>query len=78
MGYSGSSFLADALESSLRHSTQKLKAPPRSLPWTEEALEELDEVPAFLRGRARRLAEDHAKEAGAQEITREVFERSRI
>lgn len=78
MGYSGSSFLADALESSLRRSAQKLKAPPRSLPWSEEALEELDEVPAFLRGRARRLAEDHAKEAGAQEITREVFERSRI
>ena len=77
MGYSGSSFLADALEGPLRRPPQKPKAPPRSLPWSEEALEELDEVPAFLRGRARRLAEDHAKETGAQEITREVFERSR-
>ncbi len=77
MGYSGSSFLADALKGPLNHSAQKPKAPPRSRPWSEEALEELEEVPAFLRGRARRLAEDHAKESGAQEITREVFERSR-
>ncbi len=77
MGYSGSSFLADMLEDPLRRSIQKPKVPTRRRPWSEEALEELEEVPAFLRGRARRLAEDHAKETGAQEITREVFERSR-
>ncbi|MDP8939045.1 MAG: hypothetical protein M3N10_01895 [Actinomycetota bacterium] len=78
VGYAGSSNLADALGDILRRSAQKPEAPSRSLPWTEDALEELDEVPAFLRGRARRLAEDHAKEEGAREITREVFERSRI
>ena len=77
MGYTGSSFLADALEDPLRRSVQKPKVPARSRPWSEEALEELEEVPAFLRGRARRLAEDHAEETGAQEITREVFEHSR-
>lgn len=77
MGYSGSSFLADALEGPLRRPPQKPELTPRSLPWSQEALEELQEVPAFLRGRARRLAEDHAKETGAQEITRETFERSR-
>lgn len=77
MGYSGSSVLADALEAPLRRSIQKPKRPTRSRPWSEDALEELEEVPAFLRGRARRLAEDHAKESGAQEITREIFERSR-
>ncbi|MGB3635421.1 MAG: nitrogenase component 1, partial [Rubrobacteraceae bacterium] len=53
MGYSGSSFLADALKGPLSRSTQKPKAPPLSRPWSEEALEELEEVPAFLRGRAR-------------------------
>ncbi|CAN5892870.1 ferredoxin:protochlorophyllide reductase (ATP-dependent) subunit B [soil metagenome] len=78
MGYSGSSFLADALQSPLRRSTKSPEAPPRSLPWSEAALAELEEIPAFLRGRARRLAEDHAKETGAEEITRELFERSRI
>ena len=77
MGYSGSSFLADALGEHLRVPEQKPKPPPRELPWSEEALEELEEVPAFLRGRARRLAEDHAKESGAREITHEIFERSR-
>lgn len=77
MGYSGSSFLADALEGPLRRPAQGPKLTPRSLPWSQEALEELEEVPAFLRGRARRLAEDHAKETGAQEISRDIFERSR-
>lgn len=77
MGYSGSSSLADLLEDPLRRPAQQPKAPSRSLPWTEEALEDLDEVPAFLRGRARRLAEDHARKTGAREITREVFEHSR-
>ena len=77
MGYSGSSHLADALEGPLRRPTRKPKTLSRNLPWSGEALDELEEVPAFLRGRARRLAEDHAKETGEQEITHEVFERSR-
>lgn len=77
MGYKGSSFLADALDVALKHKTRRSEALTLSLPWTEEALEELDEVPAFLRGRAQRLAEEHARDTGAQEITREVFERSR-
>lgn len=77
MGYAGSSVLADALAGALRRPVQDRNAPSRALPWSEEALEELEEVPAFLRGRARRLAEDHAKETGAREISREVFERSR-
>ena len=77
MGYAGSSHLADALEGPLRRPPRKPKTLSRSLPWSEEALEELEEVPAFLRGRARRLAEDHAKETGEQEITHDVFERSR-
>ena len=78
MGYTGSSLLADALEGCLRRPERKPKATPRELPWTEEALEELEEVPAFLRGRARRLAEEHAREVGTREVTRELFGRSRI
>ncbi|MGF1472967.1 MAG: nitrogenase component 1 [Rubrobacteraceae bacterium] len=78
MGYRGSSFLADALEPPLRRPARPPEMVARGIPWTEEALEELEEVPAFLRGRARRLAEEHARETGAREITHELFGRSRI
>jgi light-independent protochlorophyllide reductase subunit B len=45
--------------------------------WTEEALEELEEIPAFLRGRARRLAEEHARALDSPEVTPEILEESR-
>ena len=78
MGYEGSSVLADRLDGVLRRTGglpegQKEEA----LPWTAGALEELAGVPAFLRGRARRLAEEHARERGSTEVTREVFLESR-
>ncbi len=78
MGYAGSSYLADELDGVLRRSQERPGASSGGLPWSEEALEELEEVPAFLRGRARRLAEEHARETGSREITREVFVRSRL
>jgi light-independent protochlorophyllide reductase subunit B len=47
------------------------------MPWTGEAREELAQTPPFLRGRARRLAEDRARELGSTEVTREIFLGSR-
>ena len=41
------------------------------------ALQELAEVPSYLRGRARRLAEERAREDGSAEVTRKVFLESR-
>ncbi len=81
-GYSGAAVLADALDGVLRR--PKVEAEPRlketeeALPWSEEALEDLEEIPAFLRGRARRLAEERARELGAAEITREILEEARF
>ena len=56
--YAGSSELADAIDSVLREPQRRRREqfPTRCLEWTEEALSELEEIPAFLRGRARRLA----------------------
>jgi light-independent protochlorophyllide reductase subunit B len=45
--------------------------------WTDEALREVSEVPLFLRGRARRLAEERARRQGSAEVTREIFLESR-
>ena len=45
--------------------------------WTDGALQEVAGVPPFLRGRARRLAEDHARRRGSGEVTREIFLESR-
>ena len=80
MGYAGSSVLADALDGVLN----RTETPPEASsakatgpPWTDDALEELAEVPPFLRGRVRRLAEERAREAGSAEVTREVFLKSR-
>lgn len=80
MGYAGSSVLADALEGALREPRkpggdpeQKARGPV----WTEEALEELEEIPSFLRGRARRLAEEHARALDSPEVTPEILEESR-
>ena len=47
------------------------------MPWTEEALDELAEIPSFLRGRARRLAEERAIELGSDAVTRQIFLESR-
>jgi light-independent protochlorophyllide reductase subunit B len=78
MGYAGSNVLADALEGALREFPEPQGEPaPQKLEWTEEALEELEEIPAFLRGRARRLAEEHARALESPEVTPEILEESR-
>ena len=80
MGYRGSSVLADALEGVLRHpkpDQREEERPPSGLPWTEEALEGLEEIPVFLRGRTRRLAEERARATGSREVTRETLEEAR-
>ena len=76
MGYAGSSVLADALDGALRRKRTK---PTREagVQWTDGALQEVAEVPPFLRGRARRLAEDRARRQGSREVTREIFLESR-
>ena len=83
MGYAGSTVLADALEGVLRRPRTGRRAEPsqsagtRPPQWTEEALEELEEIPAFLRGRARRLAEEHARTLDSPAVTPEILEESR-
>jgi light-independent protochlorophyllide reductase subunit B len=80
MGYAGSSVLADALDDALGRDQEEPEAAASgssSLPWSEEAREELAEIPPFLRGRARRLAEERAGELGSTEVTREIFLESR-
>ncbi len=77
MGYAGSSVVADALDGALSRPQATAQPESTSVPWTDEALEELAEVPPFLRGRARRLAEGRARELDSTEVTREVFLRSR-
>ena len=80
MGYVGSTVLADALEDVLREPRgprEKPETTARAPEWTEEALEELEEIPAFLRGRARRLAEEHARTLDSPEVTPEILEESR-
>jgi light-independent protochlorophyllide reductase subunit B len=82
MGYAGSTNLADALEGALREPKtrermESSRSAPRTPKWTEEALEELEEIPAFLRGRARRLAEEHARTLDSPAVTPEILEESR-
>jgi light-independent protochlorophyllide reductase subunit B len=76
MGYAGSSVLADALDNVLREKGME-PAGEASIQWTEGALQEVSEVPLFLRGRARRLAEERARRQGSAEVTREIFLESR-
>jgi light-independent protochlorophyllide reductase subunit B len=76
MGYAGSSVLADALDNVLREKGME-PAGEAGIQWTEGALQELSEVPLFLRGRARRLAEERARRQGSAEVTREIFLESR-
>lgn len=82
MGYAGSTVLADALDGALREPQTRARAESshsasRAPEWTEEALEELEEIPAFLRGRARRLAEEHARTLDSPAVTPEILEESR-
>ena len=79
MGYAGSSVLADALDDALgqQHEVETEDVQAAGTPWTDEAREELAGTPLFLRGRARRLAEERARELDSEEVTREIFLRSR-
>jgi light-independent protochlorophyllide reductase subunit B len=79
MGYTGSSVLADALDGALGQTEEEEPETVEvmDMPWTDEALEDLAEIPPFLRGRARRLAEVRARESDSTEVTREIFLESR-
>jgi light-independent protochlorophyllide reductase subunit B len=76
MGYAGSSVLADALDDALRWKRPEPTG-ETAIQWTDGALQEVAGVPPFLRGRARRLAEDHARKQGSNEVTRDIFLGSR-
>jgi light-independent protochlorophyllide reductase subunit B len=76
MGYAGSSVLADTLDNVLREIGVE-PAGEAGIQWTDGALQEVSEVPLFLRGRARRLAEERARRQGSAEVTREIFLESR-
>lgn len=81
MGYAGSSVLADALDAALGGPPPEKPAQEpaqRGPEWTEEALEGLEEVPAFLRGRARRLAEERARAVGSGQVTPGILDESRF
>jgi light-independent protochlorophyllide reductase subunit B len=78
MGYTGSSVLADALDGALgRTEDEPEVVETTGMPWTDEALDEVAQIPPFLRGRARRLAEERARELGSDAVTREIFLESR-
>ncbi|HEX2742135.1 MAG TPA: nitrogenase component 1 [Rubrobacter sp.] len=72
MGYAGSSVIADALEGALP-GTRTESTNEAGMQWTDGALQEVAEVPPFLRGRARLLAEERARQQGSGEVTREIF-----
>ena len=76
MGYAGSSVLADELDNVLRGKEIEPTG-EAGIQWTDEALQEAAAVPLFLRGRARRLAEERARRQGSSEVTREIFLESR-
>ncbi|MDQ2671445.1 MAG: hypothetical protein M3Y38_01320 [Actinomycetota bacterium] len=76
MGYAGSSVLADTLDKVLRENGRE-PAGEAGMQWTTEALQEAAAVPLFLRARARRLAEEHARSLGSAKVTREIFLESR-
>ncbi len=70
--------MADALDGVLGRTEEEPEAVEvTGMPWTGEALKELAEIPPFLRGRARRLAEERARELDSTEVTREIFLESR-
>ena len=79
MGYTGSSVLADALDGALGLTEEEPEVlEPAGMPWADDALDELAGIPPFLRGRARRLAEERAHELGSEEVSREIFLQSRL
>jgi light-independent protochlorophyllide reductase subunit B len=78
MGYAGTNTIADTLDPALRHRRSAPVPTGHEFPWTEEALEELQRIPPFLRGRARRLAEEYAREVSSPTVTREIVEDSRL
>ena len=49
----------------------------RELRWTEEARKELERAPFFVRGPAKKQAEEHARKMGYSEISMAVIEESR-
>jgi light-independent protochlorophyllide reductase subunit B len=77
MGYTGSSVLADALDGALGRTEEQEVVETTGVPWTDEALDELAEIPSFLRGRARRLAEERTRQLGSNAVTRQIFLESR-
>jgi light-independent protochlorophyllide reductase subunit B len=78
MGYAGSSVLADALDGALRRTDEEPEAVEATgMPWTDEALDELAGIPPFLRGRAKRLAEERALVLDSETVTRQIFLASR-
>ena len=77
MGYAGSASLADLLDDALRRVGKRWGVRERGLPWAGEALEDLEKVPAHLRGRTRRLAEERARSLGSGEVSYEILEESR-
>lgn len=77
MGYTGSSVLADALDGALGGPPREPRRGVRGPGWTEEAMEELEEVPAFLRGRVRRLAEERARDIGSPNVTPDILAETR-
>ena len=44
------------------------------LPWDEDALKRLDNIPAFVRGMAKKKIEKAAKDAGVNRVTAEFME----
>src|SRR3712207_1639125 len=63
MGYTGSSVLADALDAALiRTDEEQGVVETTGMPWTDEALDELAEIPSFLRGRARQIGRASCRE----------------
>ena len=48
-----------------------------SVEWTDEAKARLKEIPFFVRPAARKKIEKFAQEAGATEITVEVYEQAK-
>jgi light-independent protochlorophyllide reductase subunit B len=78
IGYTGSSVLADALDGALGRTDEEPEVVEATgMSWTDEALDELAEIPPFLRGRARRLAEERARELDSEAVTRQIFLESR-
>jgi hypothetical protein len=47
------------------------------LVWTPDALQRLERVPSFVRGRVKRIYADWAKEHGVAEMTPEIMDRAR-